>query len=342
MSRVIFDMLLQLHNREAEELSSEKLFVGLLRFMHEEISIDRLEQTRLSRSRKLGNEMTVTGSPLGAIILDVRLICFVSKVAHEISTHGGAVVFSGVYANEASSLLEELMSIDHLKWQDFFVATILRVSGEGTLASTLGPNGQLRRMVWCQEWIHGLPSKTGELAQSLKEAEDALAEAIAEENQKARELRLCPHCRQQFSVLATNCGTFVCGRDFHGNGQAGHGCGNTFQLDSAQYYAPDESLLAPLRNAVTTEQARFREHEDAVSLWDNARGMQLPTIAFKIERGSSQSSLLPSSSFLSEVDEEQESSIAPLTRLLLEGTQVASHFALLPDLIEVWTVPPCR
>lgn len=229
----------------------------------------------------------------------------------------------------------------HLKWPEFFIGTILRVSGEGTLASAFGPNMQLSRMKWCQKWIRGLPLQMEEVAQSLKEAEDALAEAIAEENQKSRELRLCPHCRQQFTVLQRNCGTFVCGRDYHENGHAGYGCGNTFQLDTAQYYVPDESLLAPLRIAVTTQQGRFREHEQAVSLWDTARDARLPVTAFTVERDS-HGSLLPCSSFLAEVEAEEQSSIAPLVRTILEGSLRASHFALLPDIIEVMAVSSCH
>ena len=251
LSRVLFDMLLQLYLCEAEGRSLENLFVGLLRCIHEETSIERLEQTRLSRSRKVGDEQTLTGSLLGAMFLDIRLICFVAKVAHEISMDGSAVVFAGAYSEEASSLFEELMSISHLKWPEFFVGIILRKSSEATVASALGQNGQLSHMVWCQEWIRGMPAQLDAVAQTLKEAADALAEAVEEEERKSRDQRLCPHCRCVFTVLQRNCGAFVCGRDFHGGQeQTGHGCGQTLQLDAAPYYAPDEASLALLRTAM--------------------------------------------------------------------------------------------
>jgi hypothetical protein len=341
LSTMLFTIFLQIHSSDGNE-NSENLLVGLLRYMHGETEVDRLKQTRLFRSRNMSNEFPVdneiplSGLPLGAMLLDVRLICFVAKIAYEISIDGNAAAFSGAFANEAFSLVEALMSLGHLKWQEFFIATILRVGGEGTLASSLGPNGQLARMAWSHPWIHGLPTQMNEVAQSLKEAEKALADAIADENQKSHDLRLCPHCGLPFSVLQRNCGTFVCGRDYHGNGQFGYGCGSTFQLDNAQRYRPDESVLAPYRAALAMQQSRFSEHEHAVSLWDNARDVKLPITSYEIGRNVSKRSLLPSSSFLSEIDDAEEGSdIASVVQVLLDGAQRAPHFALLPDLIEV-------
>lgn len=335
LSAVCFGVLLRIHLREAEGQSSESLFIALLRCVHGEVSIQRQEHTRRSRARKAGDEQLVAGSPLGAIALDVRLLCFVAKVAHEISVDDRAVVFSGVHADEATALFEAVMSMSHVKWQELFFSVILRVGGEGTLASALA-HGQLNQMDWCQKWCQALPSQMEAVTQSLKEAEDALAEALDEEDRKMRELRLCPNCRQPFGVLERNCGTFVCGRDFHGGqGQAGHGCGQTFQLDAAQPYTHDESLLAPLRATVAAEQAKFREHEHAVSLWDAAIEMQVPVVSFSVERRVSQRSLLPCSSFLSAGDTEVDSDVVPLVEVLLMGSRRAPHFSLLPDLIEV-------
>lgn len=84
------------------------------------------------------------------------------------------------------------------------------------------------------------------------------------------------------------------------------------------------------------QQSRFSEHEHAVSLWDNARDVKLPITSYEIGRNVSKRSLLPSSSFLSEIDDAEEGSdIASVVQVLLDGAQRASHFALLPDLIEV-------
>jgi hypothetical protein len=135
-----------------------------------------------------------------------------------------------------------------------------------------------------------------------------------------------------------NCGSFVCGRDFHHNGQVQglHGCGQTFQLHDARNYVSDELLLAPLRANVVEEQAKFREHEQAMSLWDNARSMTVPTLSFKIEHDVSKRSLLPISSFLSEeADSESQKSIARLVKVLLDGSKRSAQYSLLPDLIEV-------
>jgi hypothetical protein len=338
LSRVAFEMLLQIHLCEAEETSSEKLFLGLLNSIRTETALGRLEQTRLSRSRKAGDHPSWAGSPLGAIILDVRLLCFVAKVAQEIAIDSKATALSGAYSEVAASLFEELMSIQHLKWQEFFMWTILRISGEGTLVTALRDMRELNSMAWCQSWILGMPSHASEAARSLKVAEDALAEALNEEDRKSREMRLCPHCRQPFMVHAMNCGSFVCGRDFHHNGQVQgiHGCGQNFQLDAAPNYVSDETLLAPLRANVVEEQAKFREQAQAMSLWDNARSMSVPTLSFKIEHDVSKRSLLTISSFLSEeADSESQKSIASLVKVLLEGSKRSAQYSLLPDLIEV-------
>jgi hypothetical protein len=336
LASVSFDMLLQLHLREAETMTSENLFVDLLRCIHNEVCVDRLEQTRLSRSRRVANEYSVLGSPLGAIVLDIQLICFVAKVAQEFSVNGSALVLSGVYADEASSLIEEVMGLSHLKWQEFFVASILRTSGEGTLTSALGPNGQLSQMDWSQQWTRGIPAQMNVAAERLRDAEAALAEAVRDEERNSRELRLCPHCRQPFSVLQLNCGSFTCGRDFHG-GPLGHGCGQTFQLEAAPQYSPDESLLiSPLRDRLAAEQATFREHEAAASQWDSARGMQVPVVSFKIEADLSRQSMLPCSSFLSlEGGPEAQSNVVATVQMLLEGSKSVNHFSMLPDLVEV-------
>ena len=336
LSNMAFHMVLQILLCEAEEASSETLLLRLLHGVHAETSITRVEQTRLSRSRKAGEGWSLVGSPLGAIILDARLICFISKVAYEIAVDQKAAAFHGAYAREALSLFEELMSLEHLKWQEFFICSIIRISGDGALSVALGENGPLNSMAWCQPWIQGMPSQKSEAAQSLKKAEDALAEAEAEEDRKTQEMRFCPYCRQAFVVRAENCGQFVCGRDFHGGQQpTGFGCGQPFQLVQAGYYALDESLLAPLRARVAEERSKFREREHAASLWDSARSMQVPTLAFKIEGALSRRSLLPCSSFLLAVPDSDTSGIVSLVKLLLEGSTRAAQYLLLPDLIEV-------
>ena len=174
------------------------------------------------RNRKASNDhLSLVGSLLAAIILDIWLICFIAKVVQEIAIDLEAKVLSGTYLEEGSSPLKELMSMQHLKWQEFFMWTILQIKGEGMLASALCDTHELNSMVTLvPTWIVRMPLQTDEAVWSLRKAKELLVEAERNEGQKLQEMRLCPHCWQSFMVLIVIYSSFVCGQDFHHNGQA--------------------------------------------------------------------------------------------------------------------------
>ena len=59
---------------------------------------------------------------------------------------------------------------------------------------------------------------------------------MADENYKAQNCRLCPHCRRVVQQLS-GCDLMVCGRNYHGGDQQS-GCGQGFRWSQALPYTP--------------------------------------------------------------------------------------------------------
>ena len=176
-----------------------------------------------------------------------------------------------------------------------------------------------------------MPSLSASQQIALRAAEDALAEAIEDEERKAREYRHCPNCGGLFAVLERHCGQFVCGRDAHGIvGHEVHGCGHTFQVDTARNYRVNEDNLEPLRIAVDIEQANLATHDRNKEDWERAKGMEWPTLLVFVEK---HHPLVAPSVFL--VDHIEESSESDLLLALMQAGKAGKHLSLLPDLIEV-------
>lgn len=341
-SDMVFDLLLSKFAVEAEKFTSERLFLGIQREIHAEVSLNKQSQIQLSRLRKLdGQERSLTGSPLAAIAISARLVCFVAKIAFEVATTMEASVFRGVYSDDAHAFVGELMSLHQASWQSFFMGSILKARGEGTLCAVLG--GPLKEMPWCRMWADGVAGMPNDAVQSLQNAETALAEAVAEEERKTREHRLCPHCQQQFIVAAANCGQFVCGRDAHQiQGQPAlnnavingtHGCGQGFNLTAAAPYRADETILAPLRDQIAAEQTRLEQCQRA---WEEARSLDIPPIVHTVKIETRPGSFLPVSELLpATMMDDEESSVRQLVRVLWESFKLRSCLQVLPDLVEV-------
>lgn len=135
---VVFDFFLSQFVMEATYKSSEEIFLSLERALNTEFMLQRQEYTKLARMRKFGSGDSLKGTLVSAIAISARLVCFVAKVAFEVAIDMNASVLNGTYANEAASLCEELMTFENgAKWQEFFMSTILRLRGDGTLTEAV-------------------------------------------------------------------------------------------------------------------------------------------------------------------------------------------------------------
>ena len=191
-----------------------------------------------------------------------------------------ASVLEEAYASEAIEFLDELMGrSDVAKWQEFFIATILRLRGEGTLCLAL--KGPLTCFSWCKKWAEGIPDCGSDLMDKLRHAEGALSGVRADEHWKTQNQLSCPHCRQVFTVSEANCGRFTCGRDFHlnngrvvidgVNAESARGCGGEFQLNQAISHQIDETKIAVHQKNADEIREKLNYFEHCSSLWSQAR-----------------------------------------------------------------------
>jgi hypothetical protein len=357
VSRVVFDLLLSSFCAEAVSATSEELFLSLTREVDSETSLDRKSYTQLSRLRAVGQVKCLRGTPVAAIALSARLVCFIAKIAYEIATDNSSHVLGGIYSHDARSFVDELMSQGGASWQQFFMFSILRLRGEGTLSAALSTNGPLRHLAWSSAWEKGIPTSRDGAIESLQQAEAALAEVTTEENRKAADLRHCPHCRQTFIVAAMNCGQFICGQDFHQmNGQAqlngavlinAHGCGQGFAFNNAPPYRPDEAVLAPLRARIVDERSKLERCQHGEEMWDSARSLSIPPLSHHAKKDHAGESFVPCVQLLSTNEHQgEEASPRQLVSVLWDATGIAPRLLLLPDLIEVSdrasVVNPCN
>jgi len=234
------------------------------------------------------------------------------------------------------------MSMPHATWANFFFHTIIKLRGEGTLSILFSSGGALHDMSWCQDWIHGSPKLTTEIQNDLAQAERALADALQEEDKKAREIRVCPNCGNHFIVDAVNCGAFVCGQDAHG-GIAGAqiagglGCGRQFNINDAPRYIIDEKRLATLRTNLTNAQTDVQKCEAGADLWESAKkDLCIPFYRFQIERGTAGQSIFP----IAVVGDHHHhdpayATVESFLRRLQQGSDFLPRQNALPDFIEV-------
>lgn len=334
LSRVVFDLLLSSLCAEAERTTSEDLFLGLTREVDSETSLHRKTYTQLSRLRAVGQVKCLRGTPVAAIAMSARVICFIAKVAYEIATDNISHVLVGLYSQDARAFVDELMSKGGALWQHFFMSSILQLRGEGTLSAAL-TNGPLRNLAWCRAWKEGIPTSRDGAIESLQQAEAALEEVTAQEKRNAADLRHCPHCRQTFIVAAVNCGQFVCGRDFHQmNGQ--QGCRQGFALNDAPPYRPDEAILAPFRARIADVRSKLERCQHGEEVWESARSLSIPPLWHHAKMEYAGKSFLPCVQLLSATEDYcEEASPRQLVGVLWDATGIASRVLLLPDLIEV-------
>lgn len=332
LSNVVFDLLLSTFAAEAERMSSEQLFLLLLSEMDSELSLDRLTFTQMARLRAVGTTETFRGTPLASIALSARLVTLIAKLAHEIAVCMNAPLFSGVYSCDTLPFIEELMMQDGAAWQDFFFGSILRLRGEGSLATAL--TGPLANLTWCRAWAEGVPTSSDGAAETLRVAEMELAEAIAEENRKANEWRHCPNCRETFIVAQLNCGSFVCGRDYHP--QTGQqnliGCGATFQINNAPLYIRDEAFIVRLQSRIAEKRAKLNRCQQGEALWERSRSLAVPHVTVLVTNERAAQSIFPYSLLLSS---NVDNDCYQLMRVLWDAANLSARLALLPDLIEV-------
>ena len=162
--------------------------------------------------------------------------------------------------------------------------------------------------------------------------EEKLAEVYEDEQQKARELQLCPHCGVPFGVAAIFCGQFVCGQDAHNViGREVYGCGRGFQVDTAPWYRVNEEVLAPLRATVEIERASLSTAHNGEISWNNMRDFQVPKLIILIESMPG-ASLVPAVSVLNSCKDEAK---LELVRILMQGAELIQSLTLLADLVEV-------
>jgi hypothetical protein len=343
LANVVFDLFLTIFVAEAISFTSEHLFLLLERELDYEVTLNRQMYTQLARLRNSDKGESLQGTHISSIAISARLVCFIAKVAFEVATDMNSPLLNGVYANDAIIFLDELMELDDAaRWQDFFMSTILRLRGEGTLAKAL-LDGPLASMTWCKTWTEGIPATKDAVNGALHEAESSLAKATTEEQWKVGNMRCCPHCNQTFMVSALNCGSFICGRDYHGeNGQiymdgiavlGTQGCGQAFNINQSQEYQSDQALLATFQARVDEERAKVERCQESAVLWDRAQAMEIPHVIKVVRNRHGDNMMMPFDELLTQIDDDDKT--PQLVRVLWESAALAPILSLLPSMIEV-------
>lgn len=96
--------------------------------------------------------------------------------------------------------------------------------------------------------------------QRVQELDQRFKEATKDEEWKAKNTKLCPHCRRAVEKLG-GCDLMVCGRNYHG-GDVQNGCGQIFRWSQALPYAPSQVTHLPSLGefAAKAPQARGKDH----------------------------------------------------------------------------------
>lgn len=345
VAKVLYDFFLSIFAAEAATTTSARLFLILWNEIEVEAQVNRQKYTQLSRLRSMGTATSLEGSQTAMIGIEARVLCFVAKIASEIAIDSKSCILEEAYGREAIRFLDELMGTrDVAKWQDFFISTILRLRGEGTLSSVL--KGPLTCFRWCKEWAEGIPDCGSPLLDTLTRAETALNNIRADEQWRSQNQRCCPLCRQAFTVSAVNCGRFVCGRDYHRNNgqiiidgaaaQNAQGCGREFLLNEAISYRVDETKIAAQQAIVDEISAKIEYFNQCSSLWNRARTLSIPPLVVVDDESCHDNSIYPYVKLLAKpgASSVQKRCINNI-RVLWEYNSLAPLMLLLPDLIEV-------
>lgn len=336
---IMFDIILaELAEGLNGNETSEQLYLILWREIEIEMTLTRNDQSRLSRVRShalynSNDDISFIGSSLSALIVEARLVFYLLKVSYELATGKQVSALSGTYSDLAISVLNQAMSIDETQWQEIFLKNIIRIRGEGYLIELLRSSDVLTNLPWTAKWRNGLPTVRREIESSLTQVEERLRDAINEENRKAREFFLCPHCSQSFAILQRNCGEFVCGRAYTDeiptNGPLG--CGQAFNINRALPYTIDNSVLDPLRKALEKERLKMRQYDNSSQLWERLREVKLPIMISSLNKCDHQNSFIPTSFAVNTVGNNSE-----LMRHLFQCQDDVKFFRMLPGLIEFY------
>ena len=314
--------------------SSEQILLMFLKNLEMESSLTRQEQTRSRRIQTNGARSTNVGTPIGILILESCLICYLFKVSHELAKERTVFALEGAYAEYAWSVLNCAMSARGSRLQEIFMLNIVRLGGQSKLRDLVRKGGSLFGLKWTREWSGGLPEARGDIDEVVNKAEAELHETFQEEQRKAREMRLCPHCAQPFQILARNCGHFICGRaDTHTtpmNG-GGLGCGQAFRDSEARYYIQDDALLARLQQNVYNAHIQAHTHNEMSMVWEELDRAELPYLSSRLGGDSSIKSFYPLSVALEAIGNDFDS-----IRHLVYSREKVNSFLMLPDLIELY------
>ena len=327
----VFEMLLRTVLTQSEELTSTTTLQRLLENLEVEEAL--VDDNRLARLQGLDFEFSsLDGSIVATLIVDARTICFVAGLARDLAISPDDSALSGPYNEMCQRLLQDIMEIPNARFADFFFSQVRRHKGEACLMQLLSAHGPLYDFPWCQEMKDGMPSMVEGQEDALRQAEEKLAETYEDEQKKARELRLCPHCGLPFGVAARECGMFKCGQDAHGViGREVYGCGGDFQVDTAPWYRVNEDILAPLRATVEVERASLSTAHHGQMSWNRIRDYEVPELAFLVGNAV-RANLVPAVSILDSCDDDDK---LELVRVLIRGTDLAKSLSLLADLVEV-------
>jgi hypothetical protein len=339
LTGVIYDIILGGLLENTKGISSDELLIMLQTSIQEQREVSQATHARLMRpcldQERIRGPVSIKGCYLRALETDALLMTFICKVAEELAINSRSSAIEGVNALCAARILNCVMPLDH--WPDLFFKIIMRLSGNGHLANLLtAVGGPLSNFDWCQNWIQGLSSRRQDVQIRLQRAETALREIELEEENKAREFRRCPHCREMFGVYQQNCGIFNCGRDAHGVGR-GLGCGRDFRLEAALPYTRDETLLEPLRQELREAETSFEACNQGTELWARAERLEIPPMSFLLQKDEEVSILskIFSKCLIENIEMTAEGENIKRLVSILDQLPRLKHVACLPDLIEV-------
>ena len=220
-------------------------------------------------------------------------------------------------------------------FQFLFMKNIERVGGLSKVKELVHQGGRLHNRIWAMHWYGGLAELTSALEGDLRVAELNLRRAEREEQEKSRDIRLCPHCNRQFLIDQENCGQFICGRhDTHITPRNNnHGCGFQFTSHQAAFYQIDQERLQRLRETFECCNQKFKEHSTMNQLWDCLNKTSLPYVLSKLDLSTETDCFYP----ISVANTNACIRSHRLRHLLLTKSYFHS-FACLPDLVEFYTL----
>ena len=332
VAEAVFQIILEDTIHKLVGKSSEQTLTIFLKSVEMESKLSRQEQTRLRRVQSNGENINYVGSPLGILIVESYLVCFIFKISFELARGEPVTALEGVYADSGWSVLNCAMSTKNTRLQEIFMKNVIRLGGQGKLFDLLRKGGLLNGLNWTKEWSGGLPEARGEIEVALDLAETELRDAMQEEERKTREMRLCPHCDQPFQILERNCGQFICGRaatdETPINGV--NGCGGTFRDSQAPYYQRNETLLVPLRKAVAEARQNAQAYDEMSRFWNRLVQAKSPYLSSQLD-GHISTSFYPVSIAVNTIGNDSE-----IFRHLVYSQAKIEHFLMLPDLIELY------